>query len=704
VYLRDLETATVWTINGRPGEAPPTRFECRHGLGYSEIRSLTHRIEGRFRIHVLPDDPVEVWTIRVANLDSRVRRLALFPFAEWYLGDNLQIWDDPVWYTATRFVASEPSIVASFHDPTALGQQYTAFMSPCFPVRTYACSRATFQGARQESAVPGALRRGMLGCHPACGEATIGVVEHRFTLRPGRERVFHVLLGVSESTARRRRLIRRYRCEANRRRAWRRIEAGWDRVVETNTVETPDAAFNRWVNVWLKYQQVQCYRWGPGGGQPNSPQMGFRDTLQHTMGLSLVDPSAARAWIAEALRHQYRSGRAVRAWSRRGNHDRRDYRDSPVWILFALTTYLKETADLALLEERIPYLDGGAGTVLDHAQAAVKGLYGDRGSHGLSHIGRGDWLDPLNRAGVRGRGESVWLSMALHWGLRRMAELQRLIGDSRRAALYEDQAENLRRRINRYGWDGEWYIQAFDDGGRAIGSRRRAEGRIFLLPQVWAVLSGVADPDRAALCAASADRHLRTPFGYRLWTPPYTRYDDFVGSVTILQNQELVYCHGNAFKVAADCAVGRGAEAHRLFMMLTPDNPENPPEKSWAAPHIIPNGYSALKEEGRWGRMIIYGFSGTFPWLLRTAIEGIGGARAEYDGLRIDPCLPPAWRACRVRRLFRGSVYDIRIDNPDHVSRGVRRLTVNGRPHPPDRVIPPPRLASTVRVDCVLGG
>lgn len=673
VYLRDAASGAVWMMNGAAG--PVQDFECRHGLGYSEIRSSAFGIRSAFRVFVAPGEPLEVWRITVANAGRRRRRLAVYPFVEWFLGNSLDLWDDPVWYIETRYLASERALVATLHDPKRCGAEHQAFMAPFFRVRSHCCSRAAFLGDERDLAHPSALRTGRLDGGVRRGEETVAVVEHPFSLAPGEEKSFALILGASPSPARRRRWIRAYRRAAHRNAAFREVERFWERAVTRQRIETPSASFDRWINVWVKHQEYQCHRWA-GGGSANAPLLGFRDALQHTMGMTLLDPPKAKERFLEALRHQNRNGRAVRQWSRQGNHDTRDYRDSPVWIVFALTAYLKETGDFRLLRQKAGYLDGGDGTVLDHAEAAVDQLFGDRGAHGLSRIGAGDWLDPLNRAGIRGRGESVWLSMALHLALKQMAELKDFLGDRRDAARRESQAATLRRCIERHGWDGGWYAQAYDDAGRRIGSRKNREGKIFLMPQAWAVISGVAGAERARQCMAHAEEHLRTEFGYRLWFPGYTRYRDALGGISIYKNQAPVYSHAGAFKMLADCLLGRGDAALRTFSAMTPDNPAHPPERSWAPPHIIPNGYAAADDDGRHGRMLIYGFSGTFPWLLRNAIEGILGARAEYGGLRVDPCLPLDWPRARIQRAFRGSVFDVQIERRG--SGDVRELWVDG--------------------------
>lgn len=676
VYVRDNATGDYWSINRQPVNRDLDRYQCRHGLGYSVIESACSGISHSLHVFVARNEPAEIWTIRIENTGHRTRYLSIFPFVEWFLGQNAAIWDAPSWYTRAAYEPDRRMISASFYNPGAGGERHDAFMRALFDVDGYCCSKRAFCGFTGSLQAPGMLSATPFAYSPAHGEETIGCLKRDLELTPGAYFEGRILLGclTSATTERQNRFagtdLQAVDCDQ----AFEDVNRFWSDLVHRHAISTPDPAFNRWINIWLKYQEYQCFRWA-GLGEPNAPLMGYRDVLQHVLGMCLFAPEMARDRLVEALRHQYRNGRAVRQWSRQGNHDRRDYRDSPVWIVFALCAYLKETHDLGFLDLAVPYLDNaGEDSVLGHTLNALQALYNDRGEHGLSHLGEGDWYDPLNKAGIRGRGESVWLSMALVAALREITALFRYLKNERDADRYDGWRREVSDCINAHGWDGDWYLYGYDDDGNKIGSHGCVEGRIFANPQTWAIIAGVADPARAAACRTALEKHLKTKFGYAVVRPRFGLASSHYGNVGILQAKSRAYSHVGAFKMVADCLGGHGDDAFETFRLMDPTHPAHPPSCTQADPHIIPNGYAGVNADENHGVVLHSGSSGTFPWILKAAIEYMLGARADYDGLLIRPCLPRAWPRASVRRLFRGVVHDIVIDQSgDQVA-----VTVNG--------------------------
>ncbi len=663
VYLKDRESGEFWSLNWQPVRKDLDEYECRHGQGYSVIHSGYGGINHSLRVFAAENFPGEIWEITITNNSGRTRDLSFFPFVEWYLGSGISLWDAPGWYTRTEFDPEKQLIAAEFFDPKDIGQSHSAFMKPFFDVDGYCCSKRMFCGFAGGLESPAMIQADDFKNPLATGEETIASFRRDLALGPGESREFSLLLGFNESGRSLDEGVRRFRGRESRKDEFNRIGDHWKAVANKHFISTPDASFNRWINVWLKYQEHQCFKWA-GLGEPNAPLLGYRDTLQHVLAMNLFAPELAKERILEALRHQYENGRAVRQWSRRGNHDRRDYRDSPVWIVFALCGYLKETHDFSILEIDVPYLDSAkSDPVLMHAVKAVNCLFDDRGERGLSRIGEGDWYDPLNRAGIKGRGESVWLSMALVAALREISALFGYMGRPEEAGVFSGRADEVSRCVNEHGWDGEWYLRAFDDEGEKIGSAECEEGRIFTNPQTWAVISGAADPGRAQKCMESVEKHLKNIYGYSIETPHFSTKNIRYGNVGILQALCAAYAHVGAFKMLADCMLGRGEDAYRTFKLLEPLNPGRPPEETAADPHIIPNGYFHFGGDSDRAYVKESGSSGAFPWILKVVIEHMMGAGAEYEGLRVSPCLPDSWETASIRREFRGSVYNIRIIN-----------------------------------------
>ncbi|MDD5708686.1 MAG: hypothetical protein PHR35_22450, partial [Kiritimatiellae bacterium] len=351
-------------------------------------------------------------------------------------------------------------------------------------------------------------------------------------------------------------------------------------------------------------------------------------------------------------------------------------------IVYALEKYLKESGDFDLLEERIPYVDEKQpDTVFGHACRAMVYLWKTRGAHGLCLLGCGDWLDSLNNAGVKGKGESVWLSIAFCYALREMEHIAQRIGQRAKAGAFSRRRAAMADIVNRRGWDGNWYLMAFSDEGVTIGSARNKDGgKMFLNPQSWAVLADVADPVRTRKAMEACEERLRFEIGYLCFAPMYSRYDESVGRISLWPSEGgSVYTHAATFKIAADCKLGEGDRAWETLRRIVPASGVVSVEVTSAEPMAIPNAYMGPQwpqpgatYQGLW--------TASADWVLQIMVEEMFGAKADYDGLVIAPCLPSAMTEARVERHFRGSVYDIRIAKPAGICRGEVRLRVDGRP------------------------
>jgi cellobiose phosphorylase len=679
IYVKDNESQELWNVNFQPVRNNLDFFNCRHGLGYSIIKSGFDGIEHSFEIFVAASDPVELWTLTFKNESSRCRELTIYPYIEWFLGSGTALWDDPRWYTKTKYSDEDKTITATFFNPTKVGENYSAFIKALFVPDGYCCSKRIFCGANGRIENPDGVQEN-LQCPLAKGEIGTGVFEKKIKLAPGETCQLHLLLGCVDSNIKQDDIVSKFMRPEQFNAELQTVQNFWNKIVDKHNISTPDPSFDRWINIWLKYQEFQCFRWA-GLGEPNAPLMGYRDVLQHVLAMALFAPQMARARIVEALSHQYSNGRAVRQWSRHGGHDRRDYRDSPVWIIFALCTYLKETGDFKLLEEKVPYIDnGGCDYVIRHVEIALENLYNDRGENGLSHIGEGDWFDPLNKIGTKGRGESVWLSMAVISAFEEMAELYVHINQPDKTEQCRSRKEIMTEAVNANAWDGEWYLRAYTDSGEKIGSHECEEGKIFANPQIWAIISGVAGGERLDYCIKSLEYNLKSKFGYAICKPPYTEKNIHLGNVGLLQGCSHAYSHVSGFKMYADCLRGDGSAALETFKLIDPSSITHPPEITMADPHIIPNGYKTTSNDPEEGLVFNSGSSGTFPWILKTAIEQMLGAKAGYDALYIAPCLPSEWKHASIKREYRGAVYNIEIYNPDGISDGEVELVIDGKP------------------------
>jgi cellobiose phosphorylase/N,N'-diacetylchitobiose phosphorylase len=451
----------------------------------------------------------------------------------------------------------------------------------------------------------------------------------------------------------------------------------WDDVINKNVnIKTGCKEIDLWCNIRLKSLLYNTKRWTRGLDR------GYRDILQDLRGFLMIDPGEVKNKLLEALSFQYGDGRALRQYSAVGTeHDRRDYSDSPIWIADVLTSYIKESGDMEILQKQVPFFDGGSGSVYEHNLRAIKYLLDDRGAHGLCRLRYGDWNDALEGIGKKGFAEGVWLSMALYWSMKLTRELAAFIGDFQTSGYLANSMRQVKDAVNEFGWQGRWYAYALDDEGEAIGSPDNQEGKLHLNPQSFAVFTGIADDERAGLCMEAVDQYLETDFGPLLVWPCYK--NEKIGRIWRMEpgtfENGSMYFHGAAFKMLAEAAAGRSDAAVDTFLKVLPSNPQNPPARSTIEPYALGNYYCG-RDNQLAGLNIYSHFTGSYSWMLKCIIEYVIGVKADYNGLRIEPALPQDWDEVEIFRRFRGRQYQICIKRSADVP-GSYDIYVNGKRH-----------------------
>lgn len=356
--------------------------------------------------------------------------------------------------------------------------------------------------------------------------------------------------------------------------------------------------------------------------------------------------------------------------------------DGPVWLIICMVALVNQSGAPELLHRQVAFKDSNdTVSIYEHLVLAADYMVGATGEHGICLMGDGDWNDPINGPGRLGRGESVWNTMALVYGIRGLLPFCERLGDTEGAERLRSAAVRLAEAVNTSCWDGEWYIAGFDDNGVPLGTARDEEGQLFLNTQTWAVMSGIADGERLEKCFAAIDS-LDTPFGPRLLEPPFSGWNPKWGRISLklagTTENGSVYCHASMFKAFADCIAGRGTAAWETICRTLPTNRDNPPERNGQVPIFVPNYYFGLADSPSYGKSSHHVSTGTVGWMLWTTLEYALGIRATADGLVIDPCIPAEWSGYRVERRFRNAVYRIEVKNPDRISRGTTNVLVDG--------------------------
>lgn len=384
-----------------------------------------------------------------------------------------------------------------------------------------------------------------------------------------------------------------------------------------------------------------------------------------------------------------------------GPYPNRPFKDHPTWLAPSISAYVKETGDLNILNQEIPWLkdkwreggtkididwnDGanqdGEGSLFEHLLAQLNFTFNDVSIHGIPRVGEADWNDALDMAGRRQIGESVWLGIALVRSLKLLAELANLLN---KKDIQEDLLEKARimsKRINESGWDGEWYLAGYNDDLVPFGSSKNNEGKIFLNSQSWAILADIVPSERIPIILKSVDKHLSGPHGLALLAPAYTVFDPKLGRIAMFsqgtKENAAVFCHAQTFMICAYAKLGMGNKAYEQMCRIMPNKQKNM-ELYKAEPYAYAEYLIGPDHPYAYGEGAYTWLTGTAGWTFMAATEWILGARREFEGLRIDPCIPSKWQKCRIRRPFRGAVYDIEIFNPNKVEHGILSIEVDG--------------------------
>lgn len=690
-YVRDNDTGEYWDAGWIFTQREFTHFKTRVAPGCTTIESEYRGISLKWRIFVPVQDSIELWTLDVENKGRSARNLSVFSFSKIALtgfafphGSGAGDYNS---FVKGSILPGGNAVLCENRCPFITMDHYNAVMMADRPASGFETIEHQFLGATRNFAFPAAVQAGKLAGGESCGNDMLAALQFDFTLAPAK--TWQVNVGLACTGVREEQhlaLIAHYSAPgAVEREYLHRME--WEaRMNRSFTLESPDPDVNRMANTWVKKQLGYCVRFSRGWGK------GYRDTLQDAQAYRLVENDPAwdelqfakyRETLHSALTHQYADGRGTRKWS---PVSKEDYSDAPAWLIMAAVDYIRETGDSGFLQTVVPYFDTGSATVWEHLLQAARKMSGDRGEHRMVRISGGDWNDGITGAGVKGRGESVMNTQMLLHGLRELETLRRrynLSSVDGFAATLGELANEVADDINRHAWDGEWYIRAFDDSGRPIGSHVNTEGRIYLESQAFALISGVATGDRLAKVMRSVHEHLEVDYGLRLLAPSYSNFNPEVGRITAhipgIWENGAVYCHGTAFYIAGLCRAGFPDLALALFHKLLGTNPLHPSMKSGLEPYILTNCFNGPDNGSQPGFARRSWTTGTAAWVMRYLAESLGGIYADYDGLRLAPSLPSSWARFRQKRWYRNRQFDITILKPECATVRIIETRLNGK-------------------------
>ncbi|MGH7664164.1 MAG: GH36-type glycosyl hydrolase domain-containing protein [Gemmatimonadaceae bacterium] len=700
IYLRDDDSAALWCATPAPiaGDLP---YVVHHGAGKSSFDHERDGIATHLELGMAGDDPVKISLLRVTNRGTRSRRLTLTAYAEWTLGIMREHTQHQI---HTAFADDHEAILArNFFDPQfALN---VAFAAMSEPLTGHTADRREMLGRNGNAAAPAALAAHgpRLAGTTGAGIDPCAALQCSLPLAPGETREIVVILGAAESESEALRLIAEYRDAGRARGAATRLTSGWTERLSIIRVRTPEPSFDAMLNRWSLYQALSCRMWGRSAVYQSSGAYGFRDQLQDVMAFVYAEPAIAREHILRATARQFVEGDVQHWWHpHSGRGVRTRFSDDLAWLPHVVDHYVCVTGDASVLQEYVPFLEMRAlephehevydlprvtdehGSVYEHCLRAL-GKACTIGVHGLPLIGIGDWNDGMNRVGVEGRGESVWLAWFLITTLRSFAAYAEERGDAHVAQDFLARAEAYAAAVEEHAWDGEWYRRAYFDDGTPLGSASSDECRIDSIAQSWSVLSQAGDPARQARAMQSLEEHLVREDArlLMLLTPPFdkTPHDPgyIKGYLPGVRENGAQYTHAALWAVLATALRGDGDRAFELYQMINPLTHSRTPEEVAVyrvEPYVV--AADVYTADGQLGRGGWTWYTGSASWMYRVGLEGILGFRKRGDRLVIDPRVPAGWREFGIEYRHGRSVYAISVQQVDGAAGGAREVRLDG--------------------------
>jgi cellobiose phosphorylase len=695
-YIRDLKRNLYWSAAYKPVMRPFQHYQVAHGPGYTRFTQRVEDIESVLTVFVAADAPLEVFELTLCNHSAEPRELDVTSYAEWLLGfapdehrEFHKLFIETSADVPGQAVFARKCLWGFADDKGRHNNTdwpYTAFMAVSEPLKGFDCDKESFIGMYNNDDRPRAMGEPQLAGRAGRFTDAIAALQVGVSLAPGQAKTVVFVMGAAEDGREdARALIAQYCSEAGSAQAFRDVQRFWARFLDAEQVETPDDALNFMTNVWAKYQAISCRLWGKSAFYQVSAGYGFRDQLQDSQIFLVSEPDYARRQLLLHASQQFIEGDVLHWWfSIRGGGPRTTCSDDLLWLPFILSAYLDETADYAILDDPVPYLNGPAEPLYDHCRRAIERSFSRFSPRGIPLMGDHDWNDGLSAVGTLLRGESFWVAEFLHMILGQFAPLARQRGDERFAVRCETVRESLRGALNQHGWDGAWYLQATTDDGLLLGSQQNEEGQIFLMPNIWAVISGTAPPERAAVAMTSVTQRLLRNYGPLLNDPAFTQPRPDIGYVTRyapgLRENGGVYTHAATWAVWAYTLMGQPQRAYDVYRRICPPNRSADIDTYRVEPYVTPGNVDGPLSQ-YFGRGGWTWYTGSAQWLHRAATHWILGVRPQADGLRVEPSIPAHWPGYRVTRRFRGATYQINVENPQRVNSGVRSVVIDGQPH-----------------------
>lgn len=706
VYLRDAKDGDYWSISWQPVGKPldQAKYTCRHGMSYTTYECDYKGIKASQTLMVPMDDAVELWDVRLKNTMDKERRISVFSYCEFsfhhIMIDN-QNFQMSLYCAGSSY---DENIIEYDLFYEEFGYQY--FTSNVTP-DGFDCLRDSFLGAYRTEDNPIAVEHGTCSGSHELGNNHCGSLQKDLVLAPGEEVRLIFMLGEGNREAGKK-IREKYSDMANVDAAYAQLKDYWENKFAQLQIRTPNEGMNTLINTWNLYQaevNIMFSRFASFIEVGGRTGLGYRDTAQDAMTIPHSNPEKCRQRIVELLRGLTTKGYGLHLFSPEWfdpdakKEKKKPFKsptviptvnakdivhgledacsDDALWLVPSIIEYIKETGETGFADETVTYADGGEGTVYEHMKRILDFSAEQVGATGICKGLRADWNDCLNLGG----GESAMVSFLHYWAICHFLQLAEYLGRTEDVEKYQAMRERVGNVCNRELWDKEWFIRGITKNGKKIGTSEDAEGKVHLESNAWAVLSGAADVEKGKRAMDSVDKYLFTSYGILLNAPSYTVPDDDMGFVTRvypgLKENGSIFSHPNPWAWAAECVLGRGDRAMKFYNALCPYYQNNMIEIRQSEPYSYCQ-FVVGRDHTAFGRARHPFMTGSGGWAYFSTTRYMLGIRPDFEHLTIDPCIPADWKEFSAVRRWRGAEYDIHVENPDGVMKGVQELYLDG--------------------------
>ncbi|MEJ7758324.1 MAG: glucoamylase family protein [Gemmatimonadaceae bacterium] len=698
IYLRDDDTGFIWTATPEPVRTRAS-YTVKHGAGYSVFSQEQNGVETSLRMGMPEADPVKIQVLTLRNSGSTKKSLTITSYVEWVLGVDREKTREHIRTGMDR--ATETMFARNYFDAQFAGR--VVFSAISEPLSGFTAARREFIGRNRSLGDPAGLRSGDLSGDVGDTVDPCAVLQTTIDLQPGETRQVTVLLGAGSGSEDALALVSRYRSPEAANAALDHAARVWRARLGTISIRTPEPTFDLIVNQWALYQGLSCRMWARSALYQSSGAFGFRDQLQDVMAFAYTEPQLARGHIIRCASRQFEEGDVQHWWHpHSGRGVRTRFSDDLIWLPYVVNHYLSLSGDRTVLDEDVPYLtmrqlnadehelydlpqmSEMVEPVYDHCVRALRKA-STAGAHGLPLIGSGDWNDGMNRVGIEGKGESVWLAWFLIVTLRKFAEHATTRGDHAVNEEFTRKADEYQKAAESAGWDGAWYRRAYYDDGTPMGSNTSDDCKIDSIAQTWSIISRAGDPEHCRAAMRSLNEHLVREDArlIMLLTPAFdkSKHDPgyIQGYLPGVRENGAQYTHAALWAVLATALQGDGDRAMELYQMINPVTHALTPEgvaNYKVEPYVV--AADVYTAEGHLGRGGWTWYTGSASWLYRVGLEAILGFTKRGETLEMDPCIPSTWKEFALEYRHADSTYAITVKNPSGVQRGVISTTIDG--------------------------